>query len=356
MSSEALKAAATGQIQKTENPVVGFSRFMDKFKPQMALALPKHLNADRMTRLAMTEFSKNPKLQKCDANTIAGSIMTACTLGLEIGVQGQGYLVPYGTTCTFVPGWQGLVDLVSRSGRGTVWTGAVFEGDDFEYALGDNPFVKHKPGDEDDIAKMTHVYSIGRAKGSDYPIIEVWTVSKIYKHLAKYNKVGGAHYALKDKGKDFEMYARKIPLLQVLKYMPKSIEVAAAIEQTHAAEQGMYTTIDGDFTVTADPANENPEPVRPDADENEAKPQTKPAQEATIKSQEMRIHEQLLAASDVDKLAEVADLIKEVENQEDRNQLSDLYKARYEWFTSPPETENPSAPAKRTRRNTAAPE
>jgi hypothetical protein len=51
--------------------------------------------------------------------------MTAAQLGLEPGINGQGYLIPYKGTCTFVPGWKGLVDLVARSGRATVWTGVV---------------------------------------------------------------------------------------------------------------------------------------------------------------------------------------------------------------------------------------
>jgi recombination protein RecT len=88
--------------QKPANAVAEFSRFMDKLKPQMALALPKHMNADRMSRLALTAFSSTPALQKCTINSIAASIMTAAQLGLEPGINGQGYLIPYKDTCTFV--------------------------------------------------------------------------------------------------------------------------------------------------------------------------------------------------------------------------------------------------------------
>lgn len=241
-----LKAVATG---KKDNPVASFSAFLDKFKPQMALALPKHLTPDRMARLALTAFSTSENLQKCAPQSIAASIMTAATLGLEIGVDGQGFLVPYGRTCTFVPGWKGLVDLVSRSGRATVWTGAVFQGDEFDYALGDTPFIRHRPGEENDPDKITHVYSVGRVNGSQHPVIEVWTVGKVKKHRDKYNKQGGKHYSFRD----FEMYARKVPLLQVLKYMPKSIELSNAIALSNAADEGKHAVIDGDFVTVSDP-------------------------------------------------------------------------------------------------------
>ena len=232
--------------QRAASPVAAFSKVLDRMKPQMALALPKHMSADRMARLALTAFSTTPALQECRTDSILASLMTATQLGLEPGINGQGYLIPYKNTCTFVPGWKGLVDLVSRAGRATVWTGAVFEGDKFDYQLGDDPFCRHKPGDGD--GNLTHVYAIGRVKDAQMPIIEVWTSGKVRRHLDQYNKVGGRHYALASES-NFEMYARKVALLQVLKYMPSSIELANAITVSHAAEAGQGAVIEGDFVM-----------------------------------------------------------------------------------------------------------
>lgn len=247
-ASNSLKAVATGQTEKSKNPVAAFSNFLERYKPQMALALPKHLNADRMARLAVTAFASTPKLAECAPESVIGAIMNASIMGLEIGVNGQGFLVPYGRTATFVPGWKGLVDLVSRSGRASVWTGAVFDGDFFEYAQGDKPFVTHRPGLEDDPAKMTHVYAVGRVNGSDWPVIEVWPIEKVKRHRDKYNKQALKHYSYRD----WEMYARKVPLLQVLKYMPSSIELSLALDVANASEEGRGSTIDGKFFVMAD--------------------------------------------------------------------------------------------------------
>jgi len=239
------------QNNRQPNPVTAFNAFLQKHKGQLELALPKHLNSDRMVRLTLTEFSKNPALQQCEIKSIFGSLITASQLGLEIGVNGQGYLVPYKGKCTFVPGWKGLVDLAQRGGRSSVWTGAVYEGDDFDYMLGDSPYCKHKPFGEFDVNKLTHVYAIGRVKDTEMPVIEVWPIKRVEAHLKKNNKVGNAHYALTDNRKNFEMYARKVALLQVLKYMPQSIELSNAMEVSNAAEQGKGVTIDGDF-VTVD--------------------------------------------------------------------------------------------------------
>lgn len=248
MTSELLKAVATGQ-EKRQSPVAAFSNFMDKLKPQMALALPKHLTADRMTRLALTAFSTSEALQRCTTKSIAASIMTAGQLGLEPGVNGAGFLVPYGTTCTFVPGWKGLVDLVSRSGRGTVFTGVIFKDQEYTFIDGaKRDLIIHNETDLDNPEDITHAYAIGWVKDATMPIIELWRVSKIKKHRDKYNKQGVKHYSFRD----WEMYCRKIPLLQVIKYMPCSIEVANAVALSEAADRGRGATIEGGFVVEED--------------------------------------------------------------------------------------------------------
>jgi recombination protein RecT len=332
MSTAALKEAATG---KASNPLAAFTNVLDRYKPQLALALPKHLNPDRMARLAVSAFSTTPKLQLCKPLSIIASIMTASQMGLEIGVNGAGFLVPYGDTCTFVPGWKGLVDLVSRSGRATVWTGAVFQGDFFDYSLGDSPFVKHKPGDEDDPSKLTHVYSVGRVNGSEWPVIEVWPMSKIWKHRDKYNKVGGKHYSFRDP----EMYARKVPLLQVLKYLPSSVEMSNAIAVAQAAETGQNAVWQGDMVTVTDIDNETGEILKRDepADTSTASTSSakaKPASNAKAKPEAAtktyaQFADAIQKAKDADAAAQELDEARGVLNEEMLADLGKVYTEKW---------------------------
>lgn len=273
MTTADLKSVVTGE--KRQSPVAAFSSFMDKLKPQMALALPKHLTADRMTRLALTAFSTSEALQRCTTKSIAASIMTAGQLGLEPGVNGAGFLVPYGTTCTFVPGWKGLVDLVSRSGRGTVFTGVIFKDQEYTFIDGaKRDLIIHNETDLDDPADITHAYAIGWVKDATMPIIELWRVSKIKKHRDKYNKQGQKHYSFRD----WEMYARKVPLLQVIKYMPCSIEVANAVALSDAADRGRGAVIEGGFVVEEN----EPQTVDQDTGEIHGAPQIEQKQPQTV--------------------------------------------------------------------------
>ena len=212
-------------------------QLLEQNKAQVAIALPKHLTADRVCRIAFTEMTKNPKLFECSPQSIMASVITAAQLGLEIGVMGQAYLVPYGKTCQLIPGWQGYVELMNRAGRATVWTGAVRDGDEFSYRMGSSPMVEHVPGD-DDMGPFTHVYAVGRVAGAELPVIDVWSRKKVQNHLAAYNKVGDRHYALQNEN-NLEMYGRKVALLQVIKYMPKSVEIGRATELSYRGEEGV---------------------------------------------------------------------------------------------------------------------
>lgn len=236
MSVKQLQAATSAAKEPKS-----FLELIEVMKPEIARALPRHLNAERMARIATTEYRKNPKLGDCNITTVFGAIITLSQLGLEPGVLGQAYLIPYKGTCTAVPGWQGLADLVARAGRASVWTGAVFAGDHFEYAYGDRPHIEHRPSETEDAPgpeQLTHVYAVGRIKGAEWPVIEVWSRAKVEKHRDRFNKVGTQHYSYQH----FEMYARKVALLQVIKYMPKSVELQTAVDLENAAQAGV--TID----------------------------------------------------------------------------------------------------------------
>jgi phage RecT family recombinase len=215
---------------------------LDKFIPQMERALPRHMTADRMARIALTSLRVNPKLMNCTRDSFYGSLMAASQLGLEPGINGQCYLIPYGNVCTLVPGWRGYMDLLNRTERASAWTEAVYEGDEFEYSLGTNPDIRHKRGKwAGKEAALQFVYAVGRIKNSDFPIIDVWDIDKIWAHRNKQNKVGDRHYSYVHP----EMYARKIPLLQVIKYLPSSIELSnASALDASATEGNQNLTID----------------------------------------------------------------------------------------------------------------
>lgn len=239
---------------------------------RMQALLPKGMTPERFIQIAYTSIRKTPKLLECSKESLLGAVTDAARLGLEVGVNGQAFLVPYKGVAQCVPGWRGLITLVARTGRATAWTEAVFEGDDFEWEKGTRPYIRHRPCGEDDPARITHVYAVGHITGTEYPVIEVWTIERVWRHRDRFNKVGDKHYSFEHP----EMYARKTVLLQVLKHLPMSPEAQAAVEMANYEDRGQPVTLQGDFTVAPpvpEPVPDRPMPVQEPPPEPEPEPE-----------------------------------------------------------------------------------
>lgn len=301
-----MKARQQQGVAVTNNdmahPIKGKLMMLDQRKDLLGAGASTNLVVEREIRTAGIMLVNSKDLQAASASSFYTSVSIAINSGIGLG-RGMGYLVAYKGVCSFVPGWRGLVDLVSRSGRATVWTGVVHKGDEFDYALGDSPFLKHRPGDVEDHKHITHYYAIGRVKGSEWPVIEVWSVAKVKRHLSDYNKVGGRHYALKDDN-NMEQYGRKVALLQVIKYMPQSQDVANALAADAAHDTGQELIIDGDFAYLPDDMQggaEQGEQAQPAASQaqpakQEEKPAAQPAAAKKEPSQEDLDYQRSMAA------------------------------------------------------------
>lgn len=250
---EGLKAdqqAGTNELaRRAAHPITGKTDFLEKRKELLGAGIPGHMTVEREIRTATVMLMQSKDLQAAAPQSFYVAVSIAINSGIGLG-NGKGYLVAYKGNVSYVPGWKGLIDLVNRTGRASAWTGVVHKGDHFEYALGDSPFLTHKPGDNEEHADITHYYAIGRVKGAEYPHIVVWSVPKVIKHLNTYNKVGGKHYAVKNDD-NMEAYGRKVVLLQVIKYLPTSVELENAIAAENANASGrsakVENTIDGNF-------------------------------------------------------------------------------------------------------------
>lgn len=271
MSSEALKAVVTGEAAKPKD----FPAMLQAWLPEIKRALPKHLNADRMSRIALTAFRRTPKLAECDPRSVFAAVIQASQLGLEPDTLGRSYLIPYKVNkklpsgqwqshyeCQFIPGWKGLVDLMNRSGQGTVYTGVIFKDQNYSFVDGSKRELEitNETGLVDP-SEITHAFAVGHIKGGMFPVIELWRMAKVIKHRDRYNKVGERHYSYEN----LEMYARKVVLLQVLKYMPCSPELATAMALNDDAEMGVQRIdIKDAIEGTWEPAPDE-EPVDPGA-------------------------------------------------------------------------------------------
>lgn len=327
MSTVALKAVATDR--KEQNPVVAFRNFLEKQKAQLAAALPKHMNPDRMIRLACTEFAKNPQLQKCDAISVFGSIIQASQLGLEIGVLGQAYLVPYRNNkkntmeAQFIPGYKGLIALARRSGEVTsIETNIVYANDTFDLVLGVDSNLTHKPYLDGDRGNARLVYGVAKFKDGGHHL-EWMAISDVEKVRARSKASSSGPWVT-----DYEQMVRKTLIRRMANYLPMSIELQNALQVDEAVDAGKNATIDGDFVVVSERDEEPAAADRADPTTGELADQRAQQQDAMLPAYGDLLS-QIQKAGSVEILDLVMDSARDLP-EGDRVKLAQAYEDRRE--------------------------
>ena len=186
---------------------------------QFATALPKHINSDRFVRIAITTIRQNPKLAQCNQESLLGALMVSAQLGLEPGVLGQCYLIPYGRECQFQIGYKGMIELLRRSGQlKDIYAYSVYENDEFEMTYGLDRDLKHKPNLQNK-GNFIGCYCVAVLK-DDARAFEYMTKEEIEAHGKKFSKT----YGNGPWKTDFEAMAHKTVVKKMLKWLPVSVE------------------------------------------------------------------------------------------------------------------------------------
>ena len=148
-------------MNEITNKPVTTKDFLERYKSQIALALPKHMSIERVMRIIFGELRKTPKLEQCDPKSLLSSVIQASLLGLNIGgVIGECYLVPYKQECQFILGYKGMLALAYRNERvKAISAHCVYAGDFFEFEYGASPYLRHTPS-LTDRGKLIAVYAV----------------------------------------------------------------------------------------------------------------------------------------------------------------------------------------------------
>ena len=110
---------------------------------QIRRALPAHMDADRIARIAITAATKTPKLNQCTIESVMKCLLDLSAMGLEPDGR-SAHLIPYKRECTVIVDYKGLVELAYRSGRvKSIHADVVHKGDLFSFNLG--KVVEHTP-------------------------------------------------------------------------------------------------------------------------------------------------------------------------------------------------------------------
>lgn len=139
---------------------------------------------ERFMQTFAQALAMEPKLAKCTRASVVGGVLEIATLGLEPGVLGQAWMIPFnnkGTLeATVVIGYRGFLELARRTGQvGAIAHGVVYEKDHWDWMLGNEGFIRHRPSGEEDRGEFIAAWAQADIKGFQRPQFEVMLAREV---------------------------------------------------------------------------------------------------------------------------------------------------------------------------------
>ncbi len=233
----------TQDIQLT--PQKKMKSALEKMLPEIKKAVGKTMTPERFSRIALSLFNGNPQFWEADTTSFLSALMQSAQCGLEPNtVLGEAYVIPYKnnkqgiTEVNFQVGYKGILKMAFNTGNyEAIYAHEVRDGDEFEYEYGLHKNLIHKPADVPS-EEVTHYYAVYKLKNGGFDFV-VWSRERVEHHAREFSK----NYTYKGNvnknsvwAKNFDSMAKKTVLLDVLKYAPKSVEMAKALDLDYKAE------------------------------------------------------------------------------------------------------------------------
>jgi recombination protein RecT len=297
---QALKNIRQAQVQVQTNQQAGFPAMLEKFKGEIARALPRHINPDRMVRIALTAFRMTPKLAECDPRSVFAAVIQSSQLGLEVGLMGEAHLVPFKGQCQLIPGYTGLMKLARQSGLvQDIYAHEVRVNDKFTLKLGLERSLEHEPltgpggfpASDEERGEVVGFYAVAVFKDGSRTFVAMSRkeVERIRDNSRGYQV---AKAAKKESvwDTDFVAMGLKTVIRRLCKFLPKSPELATALAMDAVAESGkgqnlnLQEVIEGNYAPVIDEEtgeiiNDAPAKVEAQAEAKAAQPADEPKAE-----------------------------------------------------------------------------
>ena len=188
----------------------------DKFKNGVALAV-----------------MRNPQLAQADRGSFMMAVKQAAHLKLDPNPDlGLVYFTPFKGQVKLLPGYQGLLEMVRRSGEvRDIKAVLVYEKDEFLVEEGSEPRIVHKPVTFGDKGAVLGAYAIAHFKDgtSKFDIVDMAYIDKV-RDVSQTGRTQGGVW-----DKWFEEQVKKTAIRRLCKSLPKSADVTAAIQSEYDA-------------------------------------------------------------------------------------------------------------------------
>jgi len=218
--------------EQTIHPLVAFKHQLDQRADEFRAALPAHMPAERFSRVIMTAVQQNPDLLRVERRSLWTSAMKCAQDGLLPDGREAALIVfkdrNRGMIAQYMPMVAGIRKKVRNSGEIATWdTAVVYEHDDFEFELGDAPFIKHCPA-LGERGKPVAAYSVATLKSGEKSR-EVMSIGEINAIRARSRASSAGPWVT-----DFAEMARKTVARRHSKVLPMSTDLDDVLRRDDA--------------------------------------------------------------------------------------------------------------------------
>ncbi len=237
MSTESVQRALEKQGERTPPKAPTVHELIEGQRGEIEKALPPHMGADRLLRVAVTTIKSDAKLLQCSAQSLVGSMMVAAGLGLELGpAMGHAYLVPFKGQAQLIVGYKGLLELARRSGQiRELFAEVVREADEFDVAKGTGGHLVHRFDPWADRGSAVGYYMYAEFVNGGHHF-ETMSVAEVEEHRDRFGSPSDKSPWIDN----FDAMAKKTMIRRAAPYLPLSVEAAEAVaadERTHTLNQ-----------------------------------------------------------------------------------------------------------------------
>ena len=214
-------------------PIEAMRGTLVRMQPEFQAALPPQIPVEKFIRTTLTAVQMNPELLGADRRSLLGACMKAAQDGLLLDGREAAPVIfrtKEGPKVQYMPMVGGILKKIRNSGElASISAHVVYDKDHFEYELGDNENIVHKPFLGEDRGRPIAVYAVAKTKdGAIYR--EVMSVADV-------DKVRQASRA-KDAGPWVQWWdemAKKTVIRRMAKRLPSSADVDQVLQSDNEA-------------------------------------------------------------------------------------------------------------------------
>jgi recombination protein RecT len=310
-----------------QGSTAGLIDLIKQSQSELARALPKHMSAERIGRIALTCIRTNPDLLKCTPESFLGALFTSAQIGIE-PIAGRGYLIPFNNSrkvgkewksfkeVQFVLGYKGVIDLFYRHSKAiNIEWGIVRERDEFDYEMGTESFLRHRPA-KSERGEVVGYWALAQLTGGGKPFLYMDKQEAIdhgLKHSKTVNK-DGEFFEKSPWVTDTDSMCLKTVLVQLAKLLPLSVDLQRAIgtDETSRVYRKGLAAIGEDMLDVPDTTEwTDAEPVpdkQPETSDDE--PDSKPEPEQENGDRVAKAMEHIAGVKTIDGIIKVVNKIK----------------------------------------------